>query len=203
MRRYVSLMKKGSEAGATLRDGAADLWRKGVALAWRVPAGERATPVRASAHPALACAAAACVSGAHLAHAAMARAALHDGCPCCALVKHCKLFAAAYECVPKHVYAHAVVPVLLRMRSDYSPVRVMQSCRAMCATRWCRGTTPRTTSCRRTPPTPAARAAGLFEKTYDLGAAARRPTRSPVSQTLSMPAHAWLPESVLCACLRL
>ena len=38
MRRYVSLMKKGSEAGATLRDGAADLWRKGVAMAWRVPA---------------------------------------------------------------------------------------------------------------------------------------------------------------------
>jgi len=35
---YVSLMKKGSEAGASLRDGAADLWRKGVALAWRVPA---------------------------------------------------------------------------------------------------------------------------------------------------------------------
>jgi len=35
---YVSLMKKGSEAGATLRNGAADLWRKGVALAWRVPA---------------------------------------------------------------------------------------------------------------------------------------------------------------------
>ena len=37
-RRYVSLMKKGSEAGATLRDGAADLWRKGVAMTWRVPA---------------------------------------------------------------------------------------------------------------------------------------------------------------------
>ena len=29
-------MKKGSEAGATLRDGAADLWRKGVAMTWRV-----------------------------------------------------------------------------------------------------------------------------------------------------------------------
>lgn len=34
--RYVSLMKKGLEAGATLRDGAADLWRKGVALTWHV-----------------------------------------------------------------------------------------------------------------------------------------------------------------------
>ena len=45
MCRYVSLMKKGSEAGATLRDGAADLWRKGVALAWRVPADSAKTPM--------------------------------------------------------------------------------------------------------------------------------------------------------------
>ena len=40
---YVSVMKKGSEAGATLRDGAADLWRKGVALTWRLPAGAEQT----------------------------------------------------------------------------------------------------------------------------------------------------------------
>ena len=45
MRRYVSLMKKGSEAGATLRDSAADLWRKGVALAWRVPADGAEPPM--------------------------------------------------------------------------------------------------------------------------------------------------------------
>ena len=45
MCRYVSLMKKGSEAGATLRDGAADLWRKGVALAWRVPANSTNDPM--------------------------------------------------------------------------------------------------------------------------------------------------------------
>lgn len=38
-------MKKGSEAGATVRDGAADLWRKGVALTWRVPAeDDKAVP---------------------------------------------------------------------------------------------------------------------------------------------------------------
>ncbi len=45
-RRYASLMKKGAEAGATLRDGAGDLWRKGAALTWRAPAGAAAAGAR-------------------------------------------------------------------------------------------------------------------------------------------------------------
>ena len=45
-------MKKGSEAGATLRDGAADLWRKGVAMTWRVLADCADGPAGAhGAHP--------------------------------------------------------------------------------------------------------------------------------------------------------
>ena len=52
LRRYVSLMKKSSEAGATLRDGAADLWRKGVAMSWHVPADSGGAPTGVhSTHP--------------------------------------------------------------------------------------------------------------------------------------------------------
>ncbi len=54
-RRYVSLMKKGAEAGATLRDGAGDLWRKGAALTWRVPAGAAAAGARGPARVHAAC----------------------------------------------------------------------------------------------------------------------------------------------------
>ncbi len=39
---YVSVMKKDAEAGATLRNGAADLWRKGAAMTWRVTANDEA-----------------------------------------------------------------------------------------------------------------------------------------------------------------
>ena len=40
----------------------------------------------------------------------------------------------------------------------------LQSCRAKCARRWCRGTMPQTMSCRPTPPTRAARALGSLRR---------------------------------------
>lgn len=36
--RCINTMKKGLEAGLTLREGVAAMWRKGVALTWRLPA---------------------------------------------------------------------------------------------------------------------------------------------------------------------
>ena len=37
--RYCSLMKKGSNAAETVREGVAGLWRKGADMKWSVPAG--------------------------------------------------------------------------------------------------------------------------------------------------------------------